>query len=43
LLSFFMPKNHLVQHWSNKSTFSSPDIFKHFVDFNHFAYYCLTK
>ena len=43
LLSFFMPKNHLVQHWSNKSTFSSTDIFKHFVDFNHFAYYCLTK
>jgi len=22
LLSFFMPKNQLVQHWSNKSTFS---------------------
>jgi hypothetical protein len=25
LLSFFMPKNQLVQHWSNKSTFSLPD------------------
>jgi len=24
LLSFFMPKNQLVQHWSNKSTFSLP-------------------
>ena len=25
LLSFFMPKNQLAQHWSNKSTFSLPD------------------